>query len=136
MRNVEPQSSQGSRAVRLVLCVMFAYSLLVAAADAQTPKAESARDAQKRAAKLVRSGHFRDAEAALRAALGREPERSGLKVDLAYVLTKQRRLLDAYELGYTVARAEPKNSRAFAVLGYTLVTAGKFSGPGRCFSTP
>jgi hypothetical protein len=52
---------------------------------------------------------------------------SAAKVELANVLLKQRRVTDAYDLALAVAQAEPKNSRALAVLGMTLLTAGRFT---------
>lgn len=55
-----------------------------------------------------------------------EPNNSAAKVELAFSLAKQRRLLDAYEIVFPVAEAEPENARAFAVLGTTLLYAGRF----------
>ena len=52
------------------------------------------------------------------------PQESKAKLDLAYVLLKQKRLLDAYNLSFDVAKAEPKNSYAFAVLGRLCSRAG------------
>jgi predicted aspartyl protease/thioredoxin-like negative regulator of GroEL len=79
----------------------------------------------KQAAKMTRSGAYAEAEDILRraAALGGRTE---ARVELAFVLTKRRKLLEAYELAFSVAEAQPQNSRAFAVLGTTLLAAGKF----------
>lgn len=80
----------------------------------------------KQATKLSRAGLNEEAEVILRKAVDLDPNRSIAKVELAYVLTKQRKLRDAYDICYPIAKAEPKNSRAFAVLGATLLTAGRF----------
>ncbi len=80
----------------------------------------------KNAAKLTRAGSFVEAEELLRKAIELDGFRSDAKVELAYVLTKQRRLGDAFELVYSVAEKEPKNARAFAVLGATMLAGGRF----------
>jgi predicted aspartyl protease len=40
---------------------------------------------------------------------------------------------EAYDIVFPVAQAEPNNSRAFAVLGVTLLTSGSFRDARRCF---
>ena len=44
------------------------------------------------------------------------PQASAAKLELAHLLNKQRRLIEAYDLAVQIVRAEPKNARAFAVL--------------------
>lgn len=80
----------------------------------------------KQASKLARKGKHPEAETILRQAVEMDKRRSDARVELAYVLTKQRKLAEAYEIGYAIVKAEPKNSRALAVLGATLLTAGRF----------
>ena len=80
----------------------------------------------KQAAKLTRAGSLVEAETILHHAIGLDPKRSDAKVELAYVLSKQHRLLDAYQLCFPIAQAEPTNARVFAVLGTTLLNAGRF----------
>ena len=80
----------------------------------------------KEATKLVRAGKVENAEATLRRAIDIDKTRSEAKVELAYVLSKQRRLGEAYAIVFPIARDEPKNARAFAVLGATLLTGGRF----------
>ncbi len=80
----------------------------------------------KQAAKLTRGGSFTGAEDLLRTVVAFDPERSDAKVELAFVLTKQRRLGEAYELVFPIVQKEPKNSRAVAVLGAMMLTAGRF----------
>lgn len=103
------------------------FVLAFTAVHAQSNKPEDPRKIMKRASKLARSGDYQAAEAALRRAMDIEPERSDTKLQLAYVLAKQHRLSAAYDLCVETAKAEPRNAHAFAVLGYTLVAAGRFN---------
>ena len=80
----------------------------------------------KEATKLTRAGKLVESEALLRRTVALDPAQSYAKVELAYVLTKQRRLGEAYELVFPIAKEEPKNARAFAVLGATFLTGGRF----------
>ncbi|MEO7539355.1 MAG: aspartyl protease family protein [Pyrinomonadaceae bacterium] len=80
----------------------------------------------RQAAKLVRANSYPEAEETLRRAVELSGGRSDAKLDLAFVLTKRRKLLEAYDLSFEVAKAEPNNARAYSVLGTTLLTAGKF----------
>ncbi|HXG85005.1 MAG TPA: aspartyl protease family protein [Pyrinomonadaceae bacterium] len=80
----------------------------------------------KQAKKLARRGEFSEAEKVLRRAVRASPLESKAKLNLAAVLLKQRQLLEAYELSFEVAKAEPKNSFAFAILGTIFLGAGNF----------
>lgn len=80
----------------------------------------------RQAEKLLRNGAVTDAEAALRKAVVVDST-SASKVELAFVLSKQRKLQEAYNLSYAVVEAEQKNSRAYAVLGTVLLDAGRFA---------
>ncbi len=81
----------------------------------------------KQAAKLTRGGNLIDAEKLLRQAMGMDSARTEAKVELAYVLVKERHLAEAYEMAFAVAEANRQNSRAFSVLGMTLLAAGRFN---------
>jgi len=111
----------------LFLILGFAASI-ARAEDGDTEKNQTADAKQliKQAKKLARKGEFEEAEKILREVVERSPQDSNAKVALAYVLFKQRLLVEAYEISYQVARSEPKNSYAFAVLGMTLLSAGNF----------
>jgi Tfp pilus assembly protein PilF/predicted aspartyl protease len=78
------------------------------------------------AIKLTRAGSLVEAESLLRKAISTDASRSDAKVELAFVLTKQRRLGEAYEIIAPVVQAEPKNARAFAVWGATMLSGGRF----------
>src|SRR5436190_11310974 len=56
-----------------------------------------------KAGKLTRKGLLSDAESLLRQAIELAPDRSEAKVELAYVLVKRHRLLEAYELCLPIA---------------------------------
>lgn len=87
---------------------------------------EDTRDLIKRADRLVRRGNFVDAEKILRRIIEKNPNHSLAKLKLAYLLLKQNQVIEPYNLSFEVAKNEPKNSFAFAVLGVTLLNAGNF----------
>ena len=88
----------------------------------------------KEAKKHARAGLFTEAENVLRQAAQIDATRADVKVELAYVLVKQRRILEAYDLVFPIARSDPKNARAMAVLGVMLLTSGRFQEARLLFS--
>jgi Flp pilus assembly protein TadD/predicted aspartyl protease len=96
------------------------------AADVQTTS-DDVSALVKQATKRARKGSLPEAERILRRALEIAPAHLAVKTELAYVLAKQRKLGEAYNLSFGVVQADPKNSRALAVLGFTLLNAGRFS---------
>lgn len=110
----------GLTALILLLLTFFT------ATASPAPLADEVKNLIKQALKLTRNGSIDQAEALLRRARAIDAERSDTKVELAYVLTKQRKLAEAYDLAFPVAEAEPTNARAFAVLGAALLSAGRF----------
>ena len=119
---------------KLTCLILFCFSIAAftvssaAAAEIEVQEAEFTQSKQliKRAKKLVRKGEFAQAERLLREVLKRNPADTTAKVNLSYVLFKQLRLNEAYNLSIEVAKVEPKNSFAFAVLGVTLLSSGNF----------
>ena len=97
----------------------------IAAADAQT--AENPKDQIRQAQKLMRRGELSEAEKILRRVVAVNPQNSDGKLALAYVLMKEKRIVEAYEQSLAVAQSEPKNAHAFAVLGSVYLAAGNFS---------
>lgn len=110
----------------VLIALVLACSTAFAAGDVQQVNDDDFRGLLKQGDKLVRKGEFYEAEKVFKRALEINPKHSGAKLKLAFVHIKQRRLREAYDLSFEVARAEPKNSSAFAVLGVTLLGAGKF----------
>jgi tetratricopeptide (TPR) repeat protein len=116
--------------IRLFLIPVF-FSLMVcvsvaSAADIQNADTDTAESLTKRASKQIKKGALTDAEKLLRQALDINPKSSNTRLTLAYLLVKKRRWIEAYEISLEIAKAEPKNSRAFAVLGVALLNAGRF----------
>lgn len=107
-----------------LLLILLTTTNIYALQAAQTPEPKKL---VKQAAKLTRAGSFNEAEKILRLALAADEDRSATKVELAFVLTKQRRLGEAFNLVFPIADKEQKNSRAFAVLGATLLAGGRFA---------
>lgn len=125
-------SSQLLCACFLILC---SFSLAFASVDVQQVDTESTKQIIKRAEKLIKKGEFAEAEKILRRSMEQNPQDSRPKLKLAYLLYKQKRLLDAYTLAFDVAKTEPQNSYAFAVLGMTLLDAGRFKDADASLST-
>ena len=107
----------------LILLLTFSYAAPPITAQ---PNDTEIKKLVKQATKLTRSGSLDQAEALLLKAIEIDGNRTDLKLGLAFVFNKQRRIREAYEICYAVAKAEPQNSHAFAVLGVTLLTAGRF----------
>ena len=118
-----PAISRVSRHALLLALVLLACI----AALASTPVgSDEVKKLIRDAARSTRAGSFAESEALLRRAVALDGKRTDAKVELAFVLTKQRILLEAYDLAFAVAKTEPKNSRALSVLGATMLTAGHF----------
>jgi tetratricopeptide (TPR) repeat protein len=110
----------------LALSAVTAVSVFPAAAQRSDQPPEAVRRLLKESQKLVRKGDLIQAEKLLRQAVDIDQSRSEARVELGLVLTKQRRYNEAYELVFPIAKAEPKNARAYSVLGTTLLGAGRF----------
>ncbi len=85
--------------------------------------------------KHLKRGELAEAEKLLGRAIEARPSDTSVKLKLAFIYLKMRRLNEAYNLSYAIAKAEPKNSRAFAVLGATLLGAGRFPDARAVFFT-
>jgi tetratricopeptide (TPR) repeat protein len=97
-----------------------------AAADFQQSKNDDIKALIKRGDRLKRKGEYVEAEKVLKHAIEVYPNNPVPKLRLALVYVKQRRLGEAYDLSFAIAKLDPTNSNAFAVLGVTLLSAGKF----------
>ena len=110
----------------IILCFLTVVSGAAANADVGQASTEDSRRLYKQAQKLSKKRQFAEAETLFRRAMEINPQSSEAKIELAHLLNKQRRLIEAYKLAVEVARSEPKNARAFAVLGSTMLAAGNF----------
>ncbi len=102
------------------------FSLFSHAVDIQQIDDETVKNQIKKVERLVRDGNLIEAESILRRVLEENPHVSKVRTKLAFVLFKQKRLLEAYNLSFDVAKAEPKNSYAFALLGMIMLETGSF----------
>jgi len=108
--------------------------LPVAANDVQQA-AEDSRRVIRQSKRLVKNGDLDEAEKFLRESIERSPQNTSLKLELAYVLLKQEKLGEAANISYDIAKAEPKNSFAVAILGMTLLNAGNLREANALFIT-
>lgn len=110
----------------VVLILSFCFTAIAGPEDIQKVDVETSRQLVKQADKLIRKGDLIEAEKLLLKAVDIAGDDSYPKLRLAHLYIKQRRLTDAYDLTYPIAKAEPKNSYAFAVLGTTMLGGGRF----------
>lgn len=115
-------------ALVLLLCLTAAVVPALAADDKPDYK-----KLVKEGIKLTRFGTFEQAEEMLRRAVAAAPDRSEAKIELAYSLTKQRRLGESFAILTEIVQKEPKNARAFSVLGATMLAGGRFREARICF---
>lgn len=121
---------------RLPIGLLFSVLLLsigTLAADADDPANGDVKSIYKQARKEDRKGRYESAEKLYRRVIELDPRFSDAKLDLAYMLSKRLMVREAYQLSFDVAKAEPENSRAYSVLGITLLTSGNFTDARRCF---
>jgi predicted aspartyl protease/thioredoxin-like negative regulator of GroEL len=103
---------------------------VVAADDVKQVDIKEARELVKQAEKLTRKGNLLDAEKILREVLEKDSSNVKAKLVLSYVLLKQRKLIDSYELAFEIAKNDAKNARAFALVGMNLLNLGNFREAG------
>lgn len=111
-------------------CLCFVFVTVPASAysgsDIHQVNSDDFRALLRQGDKFVKKGEYFEAEKVFKRASEINPSHTGAKLKLAFVHVKQRRLSDAYDISFQIAKAEPKNSNAFAILGATLLSAGKF----------
>ena len=110
----------------LAIAVLLAAAapLAVAAGDDVKQMNEDSRRVVKQAKKLTQTGNLEEAENLLRGSVEQNPQNTASRLELAYVLFKQKKLGEAANISFEIAKAEPKNSFALAILGSTLLNAG------------
>lgn len=122
----------------LVFCLLTSFAGSAAAIDGDDinpGEQDETRQLVKQAEKFLKYNELIKAEELLRRALDASPTNSTAKLKLAYVLLKQRRLVEAFTLCDQVAATEPKNPRAIAVMGAALLAGGKFTDARNLFYT-
>lgn len=119
-------TSGALKTIYIALLLLFTVGSSVASPDIQKVGDDDVKRAIKLADRQIKRGGLSEAETILKKALELRPNDSSAKLKLAFVYVKMRRLLDAYELCFPIAKEEPKNAYAFAVLGATMLNAGRF----------
>ena len=109
-----------------IFILALAATTVFGEVDVQQVTDDDFRSLVRQGDKLVKKGKYSEAEKFFKRAHEIDPRHAGATLKLAFVHLKQRRLPQAYDLSFSVAQAEPKNSNAFAILGATLLSAGKF----------
>jgi tetratricopeptide (TPR) repeat protein len=124
------QYSHSRRLLFLLRAALFiglaAGSSAAMAEDVQRADSGEARQIARQGDKALRKGEFETAEKLFKRAIEIDPANSAIKGRLALTYLKQRRLRAAYDLSYALAKENNKNANAFALLGATLLAAGKF----------
>ncbi len=114
-------------AVSLMCFLMAAPGAAAVADDVQGLEPQEMKKLLKQAKKLYRKGETAEAERILRRIIATNPQHVEAKLDLAYILLKKKRLVDAYNFAYEIASADKDNAHAFAILGATYLSAGNFA---------
>jgi len=107
--------------------VLFGAFFAPLASSDEGQKQADAKQILRNADKLLDRGEYERAEAMLRDATVLYPKDSSLKLKLAFTLMKMRIFGESYLISYEVARNEPQNAKAFAVLGSVLLAGGRFN---------
>jgi len=90
-----------------------------------TPQTD-ARSVIKQAKKFAKRGEFDEAEKAYTTAVKLRPNDIELKLALAKIYLKQKKLSDAYDIAFSIAKADSSNAEAYAIVGAALLGSGDF----------
>jgi tetratricopeptide (TPR) repeat protein len=117
----------------IFLIVVFCFTPTLFAYDAET-QPETERQVLKRAQKELRSGNKELSEATLRKFLTTNTANIEAKLLLSYVLLKQKRNLESFEIALEVAKTNNKNARALSLIGFSYLNIGDFKNAASFFS--
>ncbi len=87
---------------------------------------ETEREVLRRAQKELRKGEPKISEQTLRKYLEINTTSIEAKLALSYVLLKQKRNFDSYEIALEVAKSNNKNARALSLIGFSFLNIGDF----------
>jgi tetratricopeptide (TPR) repeat protein len=112
----------------IMIFTIFCLSAVTFAGNkTQIAEPQDTKKLLKEAKKHSQKGEYNEAEKILKAILSRNPQHPAAKLDLAYISLKRKQLPEAYDYAYDVAKADSKNSYAYAILGVAYLGAGNFS---------
>lgn len=113
-------------APRPALVGFLGVLLITALCTAWPALAESRGKVLKRAEGEIRKGNFEAAEKLYRTLLAQDQTDKDAQLGLSFVLLKQSRLKESYDLATQVLTAEPTNARAHTLIGTALLRTGEF----------
>ncbi len=120
-------SKLGKRSLSVFIClIVISFASFAFANDDQQISVDDSREQIKKAEKLARRGEFVEAEKILRSVMRTSPGNPKVSLSLARLLLRQTRLFEAYDLAFEVAKKDPRNSYAFAIVGDALLRIGEF----------
>ena len=107
----------------ILICLCVPFSVI---AEAQQTQVIDSRQLIKQAEKLIHKGELAEAEKILRQVIEQNSGDIKAKLSLSYVLLKQRRFADSYDISFAIAKTDAKNARAYALVGMSLLNLGHF----------
>ncbi|NNE66883.1 MAG: hypothetical protein HKN33_09975 [Pyrinomonadaceae bacterium] len=110
----------------LLSAFLVAQPVIIRGDDQIRSKQVSLKKLLKRARKQMRKGLFSQSAETINKVLSRDPGNKEARLDLAYVYLKQRKVFDAHDIAFEVAREDPRDSYAFAILGAAYLGGGSF----------
>lgn len=120
-------SAKNPPVIRIFFIALLVITVAVSAVKASGSEQELdpfARKTIKEAKRNLRKGKSAEAEQSLRELVAKQPANAFAKLNLAYVLLKEKRLREAYDISFDVVKKDPTNAYGFAVLGNVLIAEG------------
>jgi len=108
------------------MAIKLLAGVLVCLAISGTALASGDAKARQRANEALRNGDYENAEKQFRELLAKDGHDKNARLGLSFALLKQRQLQDAYDNAARVILTDPLSSRAHALLGSVILTAGDF----------
>jgi predicted aspartyl protease/Tfp pilus assembly protein PilF len=112
----------------LVSCLAGIVAIPVSAMLASDSEIQLETDRQmiKRAQKELRRGDSIASEETLRKLVARTPDSTEIKLLLSYVLLKQKRHLESFDIAFEILKLNRRNAKAQALLGFGYLNTGNF----------
>jgi predicted aspartyl protease/Tfp pilus assembly protein PilF len=113
----------------VLICLSLSFSALANTNLIQSDvenRVETDRQMLKRAQKELRKGEPLLSETTLRTLTARSPKYFDAHLLLSYVLLKQKRFLESYEIALSVVKEDNRSARGLALLGFSYLNTGNF----------